>query len=331
VLTRAAIFFAEGGTSALGPLPGRLASRTAVSETRTHVRLMPRQPLLFSASIGSDAAVPLNRIGRRSPARRSIFAKKNTHRRWASCGAAGAFPFFNQLFHEHPTSRQAHCPLAQPRVAVIAPSHSQAGASSRSTACGRSAAGARRRHRLPEARGRFLELRPAALLEPYSVGRVGDAAVRDFIFRSRRKAPRARADGHRLDAVRPHAATHPRVSRAAIFERDKGVCQYSGEFVGQHGGNLDHVVPRDRVAAMRSGNLVWSKKEINSHKANVSRTKPPAPHAQPAGVETAPGLRDCARTAPPGLAAFYPPLINRSVALRAPRCSPDRPQLFTLS
>lgn len=30
----------------------------------------------------------------------------------------------------------------------------------------------------------------------------------------------------------------PRVTRAAIFERDRGVCQYTGEHVGKNGGNL---------------------------------------------------------------------------------------------
>ncbi len=60
----------------------------------------------------------------------------------------------------------------------------------------------------------------------------------------------------------------PRVTRAAIFERDRGVCQYSGEYVGKSGGNLDHVVPRDRGGRDSFENLVWAKKEINSLKAN---------------------------------------------------------------
>jgi len=60
----------------------------------------------------------------------------------------------------------------------------------------------------------------------------------------------------------------PRASRTAIYERDGGVCQYMGEFVGRHGGNLDHVVPRDRGGRDSFENLVWSKREINSLKAN---------------------------------------------------------------
>lgn len=60
----------------------------------------------------------------------------------------------------------------------------------------------------------------------------------------------------------------PRVSRAAIFARDRGICQYTGEFVGQQGGNLDHVVPRDRGGRDSFENLVWAKREINSLKAN---------------------------------------------------------------
>ena len=60
----------------------------------------------------------------------------------------------------------------------------------------------------------------------------------------------------------------PRVSRAAILARDRGVCQYTGEYVGRAGGNLDHVVPRDRGGRDSFENLVWSKREINSLKAN---------------------------------------------------------------
>lgn len=60
----------------------------------------------------------------------------------------------------------------------------------------------------------------------------------------------------------------PRVTRAAIFERDQGICQYTGEYVGRKGGNLDHVVPRDRGGRDSFENLVWSKKEINAFKAN---------------------------------------------------------------
>jgi 5-methylcytosine-specific restriction endonuclease McrA len=60
----------------------------------------------------------------------------------------------------------------------------------------------------------------------------------------------------------------PRVSRAAILARDRGVCQYTGEYVGRAGGNLDHVVPRDRGGRDSFENLVWSKQEINSLKAN---------------------------------------------------------------
>lgn len=60
----------------------------------------------------------------------------------------------------------------------------------------------------------------------------------------------------------------PRVSRHAIFERDGGVCQCTGEHVGRNGGNLDHVGPRDKGGQDTFENLVWAKKEINSLKAN---------------------------------------------------------------
>ncbi len=60
----------------------------------------------------------------------------------------------------------------------------------------------------------------------------------------------------------------PRVSRSAIYARDGGVCQYTGEYVGKDGGNLDHVIPRDRGGRDSFENLVWAKREVNSRKAN---------------------------------------------------------------
>ncbi len=60
----------------------------------------------------------------------------------------------------------------------------------------------------------------------------------------------------------------PRLTRRAIFQRDGGVCQYTGEQVGWDQGNLDHVVPRDRGGRDSFENLVWSRRDVNSRKAN---------------------------------------------------------------
>ncbi len=89
----------------------------------------------------------------------------------------------------------------------------------------------------------------------------------------------------------------PRLSREAIFERDGGVCQYTAERVGKHGGNLDHVIPRDRGGRDTFENLVWAKREINSLKANrlpheaglrlLRRPKAPAPLPASAAIRDA--------------------------------------------
>lgn len=60
----------------------------------------------------------------------------------------------------------------------------------------------------------------------------------------------------------------PRLCSTSIYERDGGRCQYTGEFVGREGGNLDHVVPRARGGRNSFENLVWAKKNINSVKAD---------------------------------------------------------------
>ena len=79
----------------------------------------------------------------------------------------------------------------------------------------------------------------------------------------------------------------PRLTRDAIYARDAGVCQYTGEHVGHRDGNLDHVVPRSRGGRDTFENLVWAKREINTHKANrlpheaglrlLRRPQPPRP------------------------------------------------------
>ena len=79
----------------------------------------------------------------------------------------------------------------------------------------------------------------------------------------------------------------PRLTREAIFERDGGICQYTGEYVGRRSGNLDHVVPRSRGGRDTFENLVWAKREINSLKADrlpheaglrlLRRPQPPRP------------------------------------------------------
>jgi 5-methylcytosine-specific restriction endonuclease McrA len=84
----------------------------------------------------------------------------------------------------------------------------------------------------------------------------------------------------------------PRATRQAIYNRDGGVCQYTGEFVGRQGGNLDHVIPRQRGGSNTFENLVWAKREVNALKANrlpheaglTLRRRPRAPQAIPASA-----------------------------------------------
>ncbi len=60
----------------------------------------------------------------------------------------------------------------------------------------------------------------------------------------------------------------PRLSNGAIWERDGGTCQYTGDKVTRATGNLDHVVPRDRGGRDTWENLVVARKDINTRKSN---------------------------------------------------------------
>lgn len=60
----------------------------------------------------------------------------------------------------------------------------------------------------------------------------------------------------------------PRLGARGIWERDGGVCQYTGRKLALHEGNIDHVVPRSRGGATSWENCVLSHREVNSRKGD---------------------------------------------------------------
>ncbi len=61
---------------------------------------------------------------------------------------------------------------------------------------------------------------------------------------------------------------HPKPTAAAIRERDKGRCQYTGELLTKGEGNIDHVIPRAKGGKDNWENLVYCSKKINSMKGD---------------------------------------------------------------
>lgn len=57
-------------------------------------------------------------------------------------------------------------------------------------------------------------------------------------------------------------------SKDAIYNRDNGVCQYSGKKLDRHNATVDHVIPRSRGGADSWENFVLCSKDINSKKGN---------------------------------------------------------------
>ena len=53
-----------------------------------------------------------------------------------------------------------------------------------------------------------------------------------------------------------------------IWERDGGVCQYTGRKLAVNEGNIDHVVPRSRGGKTSWDNCVLAHREVNSRKAD---------------------------------------------------------------
>ncbi|MFO1440944.1 MAG: HNH endonuclease [Verrucomicrobiaceae bacterium] len=60
----------------------------------------------------------------------------------------------------------------------------------------------------------------------------------------------------------------PKFCAKAIWERDGGVCQYTGRKLRPHEGNIDHVVPLSRGGGTNWENCVLADRRVNSRKGN---------------------------------------------------------------
>jgi 5-methylcytosine-specific restriction endonuclease McrA len=57
-------------------------------------------------------------------------------------------------------------------------------------------------------------------------------------------------------------------SKDAIYNRDKGTCQYTGKKIDRNHATVDHVIPRSRGGEDSWTNLVLCSKDINTKKGN---------------------------------------------------------------
>jgi len=94
----------------------------------------------------------------------------------------------------------------------------------------------------------------------------------------------------------------PRFSARNVWERDGGVCQYTGRKLKPSEGNIDHVVPRSRGGATTWENCVLAHREVNTRKANrtpqeagLRLLRPPVPPRErptTMGLHNAHGVQD---------------------------------------
>lgn len=81
----------------------------------------------------------------------------------------------------------------------------------------------------------------------------------------------------------------PKLSGRGIWDRDGGVCQYTGRKLSRDEGNIDHIMPRSRGGKTTWDNCVLADKRINSRKADRTpeevglrlQRKPGAPREMP--------------------------------------------------
>lgn len=60
----------------------------------------------------------------------------------------------------------------------------------------------------------------------------------------------------------------PKFSNKAIWERDNGICQYTGKKLKPGEGNIDHIVPKHRGGQTTWTNCVLSCSKVNAKKGN---------------------------------------------------------------
>jgi 5-methylcytosine-specific restriction endonuclease McrA len=60
----------------------------------------------------------------------------------------------------------------------------------------------------------------------------------------------------------------PKFSNKAIWERDNGICQYTGKKLKPGEGNIDHIIPRHKGGQTNWNNCVLSCSKVNAKKGN---------------------------------------------------------------
>jgi 5-methylcytosine-specific restriction endonuclease McrA len=61
-----------------------------------------------------------------------------------------------------------------------------------------------------------------------------------------------------------------RAGKKAIYERDKGICQYTGKKLSYNAGTLDHIKPKSKGGKDTFENLVLCDPQVNHRKGNKS-------------------------------------------------------------
>jgi 5-methylcytosine-specific restriction endonuclease McrA len=60
----------------------------------------------------------------------------------------------------------------------------------------------------------------------------------------------------------------PKFTTKNLWQRDKGICQYTGKKLKPNEGNIDHVTPRSKGGQTSWDNCVLAHKSVNSQKAD---------------------------------------------------------------
>lgn len=60
----------------------------------------------------------------------------------------------------------------------------------------------------------------------------------------------------------------PKFSNGGVWNRDNGICQYTGKKLSKNEGNVDHIIPKSRGGKSDWSNCVLAHKDVNAKKAD---------------------------------------------------------------
>jgi len=102
--------------------------------------------------------------------------------------------------------------------------------------------------------------------------------------------------------------TTPQLNANSLWERDKGICQYTRKKLRRDEATMDHVIPKSKGGRKAWDNIVLAHKEVNLKKGNRTNREAGLPDMHPKAPRPAPKMVRITECCHPDWRAFLPNL-----------------------